>query len=420
MRRPGWLKLKWWQIALRYLSAGLRALPGMVIAALFIGVSGVASVTFGYKLGEPSGNALIFAAVALGVEGFADLAVPLFWHRIRLGGRALLFVFFTLCLTYKLTAANRFAAENLGKREAAVATQATDFDLAKDKVDGLRKIINANIDARPAASLTAEINKLLRDPKAEGCTGKINGKVTGEICPKVDALRGELAKAEARDKAQAELPAAIATLRSKPAVAAPVAQDDLGIVGTLLGLIGLHLASWSDFVAHLFMALVEGGAIIVPMLVGLANGGSRETWRPSPAGDLQETLEPQRSPEKAVETLETRSPQASTKRLTERAERDVADVTAFLGDGTERAVGEGVQSMALYLNYCGWKHNRGEKPITVAQFGTVLTQHLGLTKGKIAGKIQYESLRLKSPQPGNKVSPSLPKRRLVGRLVGGA
>jgi hypothetical protein len=413
MRRPG-------RLILQRVKSGLQALPGMAIAALFIGVSGVASVTFGYKLGEPSGNALIFAAVALGVEGFADLSVPLFWHRLRLGGRVLLLAFFALCLAYKFTAANRFAAENLGKRETAVATEAADYDLARDTVDVLRKTISANIEVRPAAFLAAEINKLLRDPKAEGCTGKINGKVTSDVCPKVDALRGELARAEARDKAQAELPTAIATLRGKAPIAAPVAQDDLGIIGTLLGLIGLHLTSWSDFVAHLFMALVEGGAIIVPMLVGLASGGSGGVRRPSPAGDLAEALEPQRSPDKAVETLETKPPQPSPKRLTERAERDVADVTAYLGDGTERAVGEGVQSMALYLHYCGWKHNRSEKPITVAQFGTVLTQHLGLTKGKIAGKIQYESLRLKSPQPGNKVSPSLPKRRLVGRLAGGA
>lgn len=113
-------------------SARLAPLPGMAIAGIFIGVSGLACVTFGYRLGEPSGNGLIFAALALGIEGFADLSVPLFWPRLRLIGRMLLLSFFGLCLAYKLTAADRFAAENLGKRETAVATAATDYGLARD------------------------------------------------------------------------------------------------------------------------------------------------------------------------------------------------------------------------------------------------------------------------------------------------
>jgi hypothetical protein len=129
----------------------LHETPAMAIAGVFIAVSGMMSVTFGYRLGEPSGNALIFAAVAIGIEGFADLSMPLFWRRLRWIGRLVLLGFFGLCLAYKLEAAKRFAAENLGKRDAAIATAAQDYEAARSKVEQLRKAITDNADARGAA-----------------------------------------------------------------------------------------------------------------------------------------------------------------------------------------------------------------------------------------------------------------------------
>ena len=380
MRRPG-------RLISERLKNRLASLPGLAMSGIFIGVSGMMSVSFGYKIGEPSGYALVFAALALGVESFADLAVPLLWRKLGLLSRGGLVAFFALCLAYKITAANRFAAENLGKRETAVATASATYEIAKDRVEGLRRTIADTLDARPAAILQSEIDGLLRDPKTDGCSGKINGDVTAKVCPKVDALRTQLARAKARDAAQADLAPALAALSGQAPVAVR-AQEDGGPVAAMLGAVGIKVGGWSEFVAHLIMALVEGGAILVPMLVGFASG----------EGALREAEQPRKPPAEPIENPETEASKPSLRRLTERGERDLADVTAFLAAETERAAGEHVQSTQLHSQYCAWKQASNTKPMSLAQFGTVLTWHLGLTKTKIDGRMHYESLRIKASQ----------------------
>jgi hypothetical protein len=437
--------------------AALVRLAGVAIAAAFIGVSGFASVTFGYQMGEPSGNGLLFAVFALGVEGFADLAVPLFWHRLRLIGRTILLGFFVVCLGYKLTAANRFAAENLSQRETAAATATTDYDTARDKVEALRRTIADNVTARQVTVIEAEIRAQLRDPRAEGCEGKINGKVTGEVCPKVDSLRTELARAKARDQAAAELTPAIAALRGKTGGAAPVAQDDLGVVGSVLALAGWRPAGFSDLVAHLFMAIVESGAIIVPMLLGLAYGEGR---RSAPAGEARagsatgeaqraaaivETLPapvtspPQGLPDEASSLGQLGMGNAPRRRKVGRvapagetpneeasppvtdsatavgeareahagqgliAERDrgyLAGLAAFLDGPCERHAGDRVQASTLYFLYSDWHQQQGGQPMSMAKFGTLMTQRLGFAKSKIVGKNHYLGIWRRDPAQG--------------------
>jgi hypothetical protein len=79
----------------------------------------------------------------------------------------------------------------------------------------------------------------------------------------------------------------------------------------------------------------------------------------------------------------------------------------FLGDRSERAAGEKVQSSKLYAVYFQWKTEQGGAPMTVQQFGTVLGKHLALSKGKIAGKNWYLDLRLRHPAQGRKAGKHL-------------
>jgi hypothetical protein len=382
------------------LRARAAAWPLAAIAALFIGVSGFMTVTFGYRLGEAAGLGLVFAAFAVAVEGFADLAMPLLWRRIGLAGRVLLVAFFALCLAYKLEAAKRFAAENLGLRDAAAATAAVDYEAARQRVESLRRAVAENAEARPAGVIQAEIDGLLRDPRAEGCNGAINGEVTRNICPKVDRLRGELARAGVRDRAEAELAPAIAAWRGS-APAAATAQDGVGPVGAALALAGVQIGSWSQLVALLVMIIVEAGAIVVPMLIGLAFGDGR---RPQPAEAAPAMAAPAKAPAAGADLREELLPKASPRGMTPKAKRDTADLTVFLAERTERGADERVQSTTLYFVYSEWKQGRGEEPMTVNQFGTVLTHHLGLAKAKSDGKIWYQNIRLRHPDQGRKAA----------------
>jgi hypothetical protein len=398
MRRSGRIDRSW-------LAARLPETPGIAMAGVFIGVSGMMSVIFGYRLGEPSGNALIFAAVALGIEGFADLSIPLFWRRSTWWRRVLLIVFFGVCLGYKLEAAKRFAAENLGKRDMAVATASQDYRTAFDKVESLRKTIVDYADARAAELVQLEIDALLRDPKAEGCAGKINGDVTKSVCPKVDKLRVELVRAKARDAAQTDLTPALTALRTaSPAAGAGAAQQSTGPVMALLALLGIQVTSWSGLIAAMVMVIVEGGAIIVPLLIG---AGAREARTPTPAGAASEPPPGKIVASTVIPTGTEAPPQPFPLGLTDRARRDIADVTAFLAATCERADGERVQATPFYGIYSEWKQGRSEDAMSVAQFGVVLTKHMGLSKMKSDGRNWYLGLRLRHPGQGRQASKHL-------------
>jgi hypothetical protein len=392
MRRTARINRDWWK-------ARAIETPAMAIAGIFIAVSGMMSVTFGYRLGEPSGNALVFAAFAIAVEGFADLSVPLFWRRLGLVGRGLLIVFFALCLAYKLEAAKKFAAENLGKREAAVATATQGYDIAQANVERLRKEIADNADARGQALIQSEIDGLLLDKRAEGCTGTINGEITAKVCPQVAKLRGELARAKARDDAQAALTPALAEWRALAPAGHGSAGDSIGPIAALLMLFGVTVASWSGLIASLIMVICEAGAIVVPMLMGFAFGDGK---RPAPKSEAQEPAPGRKASPAEQPAGDAAAPVSLPAGLTERTRRDIADVTAFLAHDSERASGERVQSSTLYFVYSQWKTERGETAMTVAQFGVVLTRHLGMGKIKSDGKNWYLGLRLRHPGQGRK------------------
>lgn len=380
MRRSSRINANWRQWKVRIAEA-----PAMAIAGIFIAVSGMMSVTCGYRFGEPSGNALVFAAVALGVEAFADLAIPLFWRRVSIIGRVLLVGFFAVCLAYKLEAAKRFASENFGMRDAAIAKAAEDYGIALARVEALRKVIADNAAARPPAVIQADIDGLLRTPKAEGCAGEINGPVTKEICPKVDALRGELAGAQTRDQAQADLIPALADWRAASPASGSAGHDSPGPLQAALALAGVTVAGWSSLMATLFMALVEGGAIVVPMLIGSA-AGRETTVTEGGARDLPGQNE------KATEA----DPPAD--RRNPALEAEIADLNAFLGYCSDRAPGERVQASVFYGDYKAWKTARGEAPVSVQRFGGMLTRELGLSKRKMGdGKNWYHGVRLKPP-----------------------
>jgi hypothetical protein len=388
----------WWK-------AKLLEAPGLAIAGIFIAVSGLLSVTFGFRLGEPSGNALIFAAVALAIEGFADLALPLFWRRLGLLGRVVLIAFFGLCLAYKLEAAKRFAAENLGKRDAVAAATSEVYSLAKENIERLRKTVTDNADARAVKVIQAEIDELLLEPKAEGCPVGVawNGSVTSKICPKVAKLRGEFARAEVRDKAQADLAPAIAAW-TKATPAANTTPDSTGPVAFALAALGMQVGGWSQLIASLIMAIVEGGAIIVPMLIGAA---SREVRKPAPSVDISAPTAATAPPAPTGIDGAKEPPQASPLGVPTRAKRGQGEVASFMSEATDHAPGERVQASKLYAVYFQQKMECGETPMKVQQFGTVLTRDLGLRKTKIGGVNWYHDIRLRHPAQGRKTGKHL-------------
>jgi hypothetical protein len=360
--------------------------PLMAVAAALVAVSALFSLRFAESVGAPSGNAQIFMLMALAFEGYAAFALPVLWPRLAAIGRLVLLLFLALCLAYKITAADRFAAENFGKRESERERLAERYKEAEARVTLLRKRLAETADARPAALIEAEIAALLRDPRAENCEGVFNGEVTRRVCPKVDRLRAELARAQSFARTEEELAAAIAAYSQADPVRAP-SEAARSFVPWLLGLIGFPPIDFTALISKLTMLMVEAGSVAVPAMVGLARR-REETGEPAPA---------RRPPAPISLGPEEAPPQISPRPLSESQHRLAAELIGFLGERTERAAGEKVQASALFAAYTAWAISRRREPMSIHQFGTALTQHLGLAKAKSGGLNWYLNVRLKAP-----------------------
>ena len=402
MRRAGRINRVWWR-------AQFAAAPGVALAGIFVGLSGWVSVTSWYETGEASGNGLILAVAAIAAEGITDLSIPLYWRRVGVVGRVLLLALFAVSLGYKLEAAKRFSAEKLGARDAVVAKAAESYELARERVESLRKTVADNADARPGSRIQSEIDELLRDPKTEGCpAGQAwNGAVTQKVCPRVDKLRAELARAKERDQAQADLKGAIEDWRNATPVVAKAATESVGPVALLLALIGISVTSWSALMSTLFMTLVEAGAIIVPMLNGAASRAG-ERGPPSGAATAPQPAQTAQSPALTTGANNPPAPPAPVPPgVTDRTRRDILELRAFLAEQIDEAQGERVQSTSLYLIYTTWKNDtsrRAQKPgeaaMTLVQFGKLLSKPIGLKKAKCEGRQYYLNIRLRHPAQG--------------------
>jgi hypothetical protein len=168
------------------------------------------------------------------------------------------------------------------------------------------------LDFAPGARGAVEF-ALLRKPGADGCK-IINGPVTNEVCPKVDALRKELAASQQAAELEATLVADRKELQAAP-VAASVADPQSA---TLSRLTALDEAKIRDIIAMLIALLVEIGSALGFTFVALAS-------RPvsaAPALQIAETAEDaKREPERqragadTFTVLARRSKQRTVNRL---------------------------------------------------------------------------------------------------------
>ncbi len=366
----------------------LGKLPLIFVAGALVTVSALFSVTFAAKIGAPSGNAPAFILMALAIEGYAAFSLPVLWPRLPGLGRVLLLAFLLPCLIYKVTAAHRFAVENIGTREAARERQVVRYAEAEARVKDLRAQLDRYAGARPAAMIHADIEGAKQNVRWDSTKGCVDATVieSRAFCAGYHKLRAELAEAAAFTRVETELAAALTHLQTMAPVAG-VSAETSGPVAWIYALLGVPAGSFVQFVSDLVMLVVEGGAVAVPALVGFAK-------RPVAA----EEIAPRKAPPPAEPPeVEETPPKISAKGLTDKAKEDAAELVAFLGDRTDRGAGEKVQSTTLYLIYSDWMQGAKRDPMTINQFGTLMTHHLGIAKQKRGGKNWYLNIRLKAP-----------------------
>ena len=340
-----------------------QALACISAAGLVIASAGLGA-TFAFNAGKEHGLLMagLMTTFAIALELGKPIAVSSAFTAFRVWAvvRGLaLSLLATVAIAYSLTAELMLMATARGD---LVAQRIADTKAAKS-ADGRRERIEVELaklsNARPSATIRAEVAGILADPRLGDCRYMAYSQRAKAVCPRVNALRAELGSAERRDKLEGDL----ASLPTSPATAAPAAREaDPGAhaLSVYLSSVGVvvpasTLTHWLTIVPVLALEL---GAALSMLLVQSVSGGQRpappmQTEAAAPPTKPVDRQTPASTPELQqpgtatvdINSPATRPPRKRARTATERlANRRLGPVTTLTKAAAQAALVDTLKS----------------------------------------------------------------------------
>jgi hypothetical protein len=265
---------------------GFAAEPfGYALTGLFVGGSTAIGIMFAYNLGRQmhTGLMLVLVMLAIAAELFKSSWYHLTWKRGRWAAGFYTAPFFLVCFAYSINATYQFAQENLITRDWRATSHASQYMAAQSDIETLNKRIAPLANVRSATVIEAEIKGMLLTPHLNDCA-VIDNLATRKWCPVISERRTELAQAQARDdllRLKGEKQKALALM--EPPSTSGSADSAGPVAGALAALFGLQM-SWSEMTARIFMLILEGGALFVPIAAVTGARPASPSPYPAPLG----------------------------------------------------------------------------------------------------------------------------------------
>jgi hypothetical protein len=313
------------------------AATGLVFASCGFGA------VFAWSTGVEHGwlMASLFVVFAVCLELSKPLAISAMfaafskWRVIRGVALALLAsVGIAYSLTAEITLMSMVRGDMVAERMASTKA-AKSVDNQRDRIEAeLAKLANA----RPAATVKAEIGGILADQRLGDCR-TLDGPRTKAACPRVSVLRAELGNADRREKLEADL----AALPSNGPVLAIERPADPGAhaVGVYLAALGLATPTGlSEWMAAIGVIALEVGSALAGLLVGSVGPVSERKTTPLVEQSSERQVDvrsegPQTAPssEKPAQPSDQPDPNKPSKRTKKRkAKRTRRDAKRRLGN----------------------------------------------------------------------------------------
>lgn len=421
---------------------------GVLAAGVLLAVSAAMNWRFGLSLGKTELDGQIYGAASAAADCLKAL-IPFFLFaaiRNRMWSQAAASaVVWVVVTTYSLTSAFGHAALNrldtAGQRKFAAQTYKdlrADLQRAQEQLSWVPQ-------HRPAATVQSEMEAAKNDRAwkwTDGCT-KTKGKYQRDYCDKYHALAAEYGSAEQRMALEARIAETQAKIASAGGGSVMAEADPQAAV--LAKIAGIDV----DTVQ---MALTAFIAILLEIGSGFGMYIAFSTWRIdqrlAPAAPkmvrIRETAQVKASaavmPERAVEAIaapraeEIRSIETSD----EYSELDTAaaavaevaavaaapvaiepprsgandnksapmaqpqrlvapetDVERFYKERIDTQDGSSLTATELYEDYCAWCDEQNKEPLALPTFGREFGE-LGVQKAKIAGRVRYIGIALRS------------------------
>jgi len=383
---------------------------GVLAAGVLLAVSAAMNWRFGFSLGRTEFDGQIYGAASAAADCMKALVPFFFFAALRTkmwsqaAASALVWV---VVMAYSMTSALGHAALNrldtAGQRAATVQTykdHRADLKRAQEQLSWIPQ-------HRPAQAVQSQIDSVKADRAwrwTKGCT-KVTGPKGRSYCQKYHGFTAELASAEQANVLNARIADTQAKLaQSDGATVMSEADPQAAVLAKLAGVFipSIKVEDVQTALTVFIALLLEVGSAF-GMYVAFSQWRLYDSYAPAaPNIAPVSTAVAAEPPPKAVAITKPRSGANDNKTAndTERvpAARTLApetDVERFYKERIETQDGSSLTATSLYEDYCGWCEEQRKEPLALPTFGREFGE-LGVQKGRIAGRVRYIGIALKS------------------------
>jgi hypothetical protein len=373
---------------------------------------------FGYSLGKTELDGQIYGAASAAADCFKALVPFFFFAAVRnkmWSQAAASAVVWVVVTGYSLTSALGHAALN---RFDTAGQRAADSQSYKDLRADLKRAqdqLSWVPQHRPASTVQSDIDGLKNQrawTNTKGCT-EVAGKFNRDFCQQFHMLTAELASARQADKLEVRIAEISAKISGKSGTSASAEADpQAAVLAKLAAALGYSLKT-----EEVQTALTVFVAILLEVGSGFGMYVAFATWRlydqqapqmprvqvarrtddaivAEPAPQAASVAEPVATPVVPAQ----RPPLVANDNRSLPSPRLVApetDVERFHKERIEAADGSSLTATTLYEDYCAWCEEQHKEPLALPTFGREFGE-LGVQKAKIAGRVRYIGIALKS------------------------
>jgi hypothetical protein len=365
---------------------------------------------FGFSLGRTEFDGQIYGAASAAADCMKALVPFFFFAALRTkmwsqaAASALVWV---VVMAYSMTSALGHAALNrldtAGQRAATVQTykdHRADLKRAQEQLSWIPQ-------HRPAQTVQSQIDSVKADRAwrwTKSCT-KVTGPRGRSYCQKYHGFTAELASAEQANVLEARIADTQAKLAQSDGATVMSEPDPQAAVLAKLAGVFIPSIKVEDVQTALtvFIALLLEVGSAFGMYVAFSQWRLYDSYAPAaPNIAPVSTAVAAEPPPKAVAITKPRSGANDNKTAndTERvpAARTLApetDVERFYKERIETQDGSSLTATSLYEDYCGWCEEQRKEPLALPTFGREFGE-LGVHKARIAGRVRYIGIALKS------------------------
>lgn len=389
---------------------------GVVAAGVLLAVSAAMNWRFGFSLGKTELDGQIYGAASAAADCFKAL-VPFFFFaalRNRMWSQAAASAMLWIVVTsYSLTSALGHAMLNRQDTAGQRSVEAAQYQDLRTELKRVEDQLSWIPQHRPAMAVQSELDGI-RSHRVFGwtrsCT-EVTGKANTDFCQRYHALSSELASAQ-KAETLGQQAAAIKSQLGKTQGGSVMAEADpqaavLAKLASALGLtvkiedmqtalavfVALLLEVGSGFgmyVAFSTWRLYDRAAPSVPAMKPAVQQATVQVAAPV-AVQAQKPAQPKTF---GIANDNKSAPVATTPRLV----APETDVQRYKNERTVDTDGSSLTATSLYEDYCAWCEEQEKEPLALPTFGREFGELERVTKAKIAGRIRYIGLALKSGQ----------------------